>query len=422
MAGPAIRYWEFAKALSKRHDVLLMVPNETDIVSDSFKIKRHHWSVRRELKNVDVLISQQINYRLALVAKKHGVKIILDAYDPMPLENLEIFKKEPIKIRNCKNQNILNAMNFSFLAANAVICANSKQKDLWLGQMMALKRLTPSLYDQDCSLKNLIDIVPFGLSEISPVKNGDGLRKMFNLSERDKVIVWGGGIWNWFDPLSLIKAIKILSETRPEIKLVFMGVKHPNEHIPEMKMGANALKLSKELNLLDKQVFFNFGWVPYDQRQNFLLEADIGASTHFEHLETQYAFRTRMLDYIWAGLPILATKGDSFAELIEARNLGITIAYQNPQEIAEAILKILDNPKIAAEMKANLARIRPEFYWSSLTEPLNRLICQLVAEKKQTLSFKDLLMICGSAYRDRGPVKIVKHFAKRLWEMVSVPN
>ena len=57
-------------------------------------------------------------------------------------------------------------------------------------------------------------------------------------------------------------------------------------------------------------------WVPYDERALYLMEADLGVSTHHAHLETRYAFRTRMLDYLWARLPIVCTEGDHFGDLV----------------------------------------------------------------------------------------------------------
>ena len=43
----------------------------------------------------------------------------------------------------------------------------------------------------------------------------------------------------------------------------------------------------------DKLVFFNSGWVPYDERVNFLLEADVGVSTHLPRPEAVYSVRAR---------------------------------------------------------------------------------------------------------------------------------
>ena len=40
--------------------------------------------------------------------------------------------------------------------------------------------------------------------------------------------------------------------------------------------------------------------MPYDERADYLLDADVGVSTHFPHIETEFSFRTRILDYLWA--------------------------------------------------------------------------------------------------------------------------
>ena len=82
-----------------------------------------------------------------------------------------------------------------------------------------------------------------------------------------------------------------------------------------MRMVAAARSLSDELGLTDRHVFFNEGWVPYDTRQNFLLDADVGVSTHFDHVEAEFSYRTRVLDYLWAGLPVVMTRGPTVLRL-----------------------------------------------------------------------------------------------------------
>jgi glycosyltransferase involved in cell wall biosynthesis len=81
--------------------------------------------------------------------------------------------------------------------------------------------------------------------------------------------------------------------------------------------------------------------VPYDERQNFLLEADVGVSTHYQHLETTFAFRTRILDYLCAPLPIVTTRGDSFASLVEAGSLGVSVEQRDVDGLADALERIL---------------------------------------------------------------------------------
>ena len=425
MAGPAIRCWELAKALSKHHDVILSIPstsnspnasNTQEISPDTFTVvPRTLTSLKSLLPASDVLITQLLPRQLAWQAKRHGVRILIDAYDPMPLENLELFQTFPAWLQTYKNTRIVNNMRFAFDMADGILCANSRQRDLWMGILMALGKITPEIYHADKTLKNLIDIVPFGLPSAPPLKSGDGLRKMFNLNENDKVLLWGGGIWNWFDPLSLIKAIKQLAEENFPVKLVFMGVKHPNPAAPEMQMASDAIQLAKELDLLDKHVFFNYEWTPYEQRQNFLLEADIGVSTHFEHLETQYAFRTRTLDYIWAGLPILSTKGDSFAELIQARQLGRVVPYEDVQAIAQGIRFLLE-PKVKERMQENLHKIRPEYYWESIIQPIENTLTTFASQPKPFLSIKTIWKILAACCAAYSPKAILSESGYRYYK------
>lgn len=415
MAGPAIRYWEFAKVLSQRHEVVLLTPNQPDILPVGFAVRQHNRQIlAQEMKNADLIITQAVTHWMAWQAKRSGIKIILDAYDPMPLENLERFKSLPLHLREHKNKQVVNGFLFSFQMADAFLCANDKQRDLWVGLLMGLGRITPQLYDADPTLNHLIGIVPFGLPQDTPKHGGNGLRKMFHLSQDAKVMLWGGGIWNWFDPLTLIKAVKQLSQTADPIHLVFMGVKHPNEKIPAMKMSHAAVQLAKDLDLFDKYVFFNFAWTPYEQRQDFLLDADIGVSTHFEHLETQYSFRTRILDYIWAGLPIIATQGDAFADMIETHQLGYVVPYEDTQAIVSAIREIFKHPNHMQQIKKNLAEIRPQFSWEQVALPIERLGSHLATQSKSQLSFRNIQQICTSFYKTRGPRAILNELKYQL--------
>lgn len=416
MAGPAIRYWEFAKTLSKSHEVTLMVPNQPDIFSNDFNIVQQTKHSPHHFKQADVIISQVISNKMAFIAKTYGVKIILDAYDPLPFEILELLKAESPSYRLSFQKNLVYAFNFYFHMADAVICANENQRHLWTGLMLSLQKITPQRYDQDNSFLKFINTVPFGLSSTSPKHTGSGLRKMFNIKDSDKVILWGGGIWNWFDPLTLIQAIYQICQKRSDIHLVFMGIKHPNEAVPEMKMCSDAITLAKDLKLLDKHIFINYQWVPYEQRANFLLEADIGVSTHFEHLETQYAFRTRMLDYIWAGLPIVATAGDSFANLITLQEIGLVVPPRDSQALAAAILQIIDNDKMAKKMKKNLSMIRGQFYWEKVIQPINEIVENLMLSSRPRKSvFNDFKNILYYYYQTNGPITILRKIKNKLF-------
>ncbi|MFN8026225.1 MAG: hypothetical protein U0W40_07700 [Acidimicrobiia bacterium] len=65
----------------------------------------------------------------------------------------------------------------------------------------------------------------------------------------------------------------------PQLRLFFLGLKHPNPHVGEMRMAVETRALADELDLTDRFVFFNEDWVAFDDRANYFLDADIGIST-----------------------------------------------------------------------------------------------------------------------------------------------
>lgn len=414
MAGPAIRYWEMARALARHHTVTLLTLTPGDAVPEGFAWKSLvDTKLRIALGESDILITQRITHRMAFHAKRLGVRMILDAYDPMPLENLEVYRHHPAAVRTFKHESICRQFNFAFRMADALICANQRQRDLWMGLLLGLGKVTTAAYERDPSLSSLLAVVPFGLSSQPPQRTGPGLRQRHQLPDDAIVLLWGGGIWNWFDPLTLIRAIGQLASQRRNIHLCFMGIKHPNEAIPEMEMCRNALNLARELDLLDKHVHVHYGWTPYDARQNCLLDADIGVSTHFDHLETHYSFRTRILDYLWAGLPIIATEGDAFADLIASRQLGITVPFRDSHALAHAIATLADDPATRQRMSANIAALRPSYQWDTVTAPLAGLIEQLLPQRPK-LTFNTIGELTKAVYNSRGPHRIFQYARARL--------
>ncbi len=135
-------------------------------------------------------------------------------------------------------------------------------------------------------------------------------------------------------------------------------------------MAIAAQSLAEQLGLTNKYVFFNEGWVEYNDRQNFLLEATFGVTTHFDSAETRFAFRTRALDYFWAGLPVVSTEGDALAELVRERSLGLAVPAEDPAALEGALYQLLIDTEFAASCRANVLRIRETYRWSTALEPL----------------------------------------------------
>jgi len=374
MAGPAIRAWHIAQALAADHDVELVSTSARgcDVSSSSFTVRS---VTRDELELVeawaDVIVVQGYVPADHPFLMKTSKVLVVDLYDPLHLEGLELDREESEDVRRRTVSHATAVLNDQLRRGDFFMCATTKQRDFWLGQMSALGRLNHVNYDEDPTLHSLITVVPFGIEDDPPIHSRQAMKGVVpGIAENDEVVLWGGGLYNWFDPLTLIRAVDVLRRRRPLVRLFFMGVRHPNPDVPDMRMASEARTLSDRLGLTGIHVFFNEDWVAYDDRQNYLLEADVGASTHLSHLETGFSFRTRILDYIWVGLPIVATEGDAFAELIESAQLGFTVPVGDVDALETALFRTLEEAHTASGFRESLAAVRPDMSWSAVLFPL----------------------------------------------------
>ncbi len=373
LAGPAIRAWEMSVALSQTHPVRLLSTNGVDGVQhERFEI---YQAVGEEIAAhtewADVIVFQGFLLEAAWWLVSSDKIIVADVYDPMHLEQLEQGKDLGEQGRRGAISDVTNVLNKQLARADYLLCASEKQRDFWIGQLAVLGRVNALTVGRDQEFAGLVDVVPFGLQDEAPVQTKHGIRGVVpGIGMDDKVVIWGGGIYNWFDPLTLVHAIDRLSARHPDVRLYFMGLRHPNPGVPEMRIAWETQQLAERLGLVGRHVFFNAGWVPYAERADHLLDADVGVSTHFDHVETEFSFRTRILDYLWTGLPIVGTRGDSFGDILDDEGIGRSVPAEDVGALELALEEMLYDEEAAAAARANVARYAEQFQWSRVLQPL----------------------------------------------------
>ena len=375
LAGPAIRAWNMAAALSGSNQVTLVSLSAIEPVDAPFRLVRvapHDDRAFAELERwADVIVFQGHAMAVFDSLRRSEKIIVVDIYDPMHLEQLEQGRELAPEQWQRQVSDATAVLNEQLARGDFFLAASERQKMFWLGQLAGLGRINPSTYEFDPDLDGLIAVVPFGLPETPPVHERAVLKGVRpGIAADDKVLLWGGGLYNWFDPLTLIRAVAELSSRRPGIRLFFQGTKHPHPGVPEMAIVAESRKLADELGVLDVNVFFNDAWVEYADRQNYLLEADIGVSTHRAHIETTFSFRTRILDYLWAGLPMVVTAGDHFAELIEREELGRVVPAGDVAALVDAIEETLFDGAFRERVRRNVQQVAQRYTWPVVLAPL----------------------------------------------------
>ena len=370
IAGPAIRALELSRALAAECDVTLAAPAPSRADGEPFGLLEAGMAdfevLHEALQRHDVVVAQRLPAQLLRRVRRLPVRYVADLYNPIVVEGLEAAAREPeLRATASVRQTALTVMA-QCAAADFVVCASEKQRDLWLGGMSMAGLVDLRAYRHDPTYRQFVDVVPFGVPSEPPRAAARPLKGAWpGIGPGDEVLIWGGGIWRWLDALTPIRAVERLNDHGRAVHLFFLGIDRPSAAPERVPSGAAAaIEFARERGLEGNRVHFKEGWTPYDERAGYLLDADLGVSAHHDHLEARFSFRTRVLDYIWAGLPVVTSGGDSVAELVEREGLGATVAPGDDEGFASACARLLD------ERPEQPAVARDALRWPVAARPL----------------------------------------------------
>jgi glycosyltransferase involved in cell wall biosynthesis len=372
MAGPAIRALELARALAAHCEVTLAAPASSDVGDAPIELLEAGSSdferLLEGLRRHDVVVAQELPPQLLRYVARMPVRFVADLYNPLMMEVLEAVGDGggPSARRAAKSTLGQCAV------ADLVICASEKQRDLWLGGMALAGLIDLERYRADPTFRRFVDVVPFGLPGRPPRHSKPVLKGVWpGVGADDLVLMWAGGVWRWLDALTPIEAVERLRAEGRAVHLVFLGTGRPALDPAGIPTSADqAIAFARERGLEGECVHFNRGWIPYAEREAYLVESDLGVSAHHDHLEARFSFRTRVLDHLWTGLPSVVSSGDAIGELVERRGLGRAVPPGDARGFASACAALLDDEDAYAAVAERVREVAPTLRWSEVVRPL----------------------------------------------------
>ncbi|MHB8509955.1 MAG: glycosyltransferase family protein [Candidatus Dormibacteria bacterium] len=374
MAGPAIRAWELSRVAAAagarvtlaapRGDVTVNPPAGVELVSlAGDDLPRHVQGHGAVLAGAGLLA------RFPALGRT-GVRLAIDLYDPVPFEAAELFRDAPAGVLGATLASTAADLRSELRRADLVLCASERQRDLWTGALLAAGRFGAELARTDRALDGLVRVVPFGVAPGRPAAAGDGFRgRIDGVGRDDLVVLWGGGLHQWFDPELAVRAVEVLATELPRLRLVFMGSVPPNAALHQHSAATRTRALAAATGLLGNRVFFLDEWVPYMRRGSYFADADIGISTHLHSVETRYSWRTRLLDYLWAGLPVVASSGDALGEILAGAGAAGLSTPGDLEGLVTSLRRIGGSQETRTAMSKAALALADDLRWERVAAP-----------------------------------------------------
>lgn len=378
LGGAAIRAYEMARALADIADVTLAAPGTAPpalgtVAHVPFELD-DPGPLRALVRDADVIITRPTGPVMAGWLRASPARIVYDLCDPLPLDILETQASSSRERQLLWNTIALDHFLEALHIGHHFICAGRRQRDLYLGALLGSRLISPAAYRADPSFRSFIDRVPFGIPSDPPRRiDGKGPRALMpGIGDDAQVVLWSGGIWNWLDPVTAVAATVEAAEHNPRVRLVFMFARDVLDGGEQQRQARAAYALAERTGALDRLVFFNRTVIPYAERASWLMDADCMLSTNRDHLESNFAFRTRLLDCFWAGVPAVCTGGDELSELIERCDGGVSVPYGDVGAVADGIVTVLDRGRDA--YRERLLATGADLVWPRVVEPLRRMV------------------------------------------------
>jgi glycosyltransferase involved in cell wall biosynthesis len=186
------------------------------------------------------------------------------------------------------------------------------------------------------------------------------------LAPDDFVTLWCGGYNTWTDVDTLFEALEWVMARHPKLHYVSVGA---------CTYGAPENVYTRLLTLIDGSPFRDRyhmqGWQPWQEIPRYYAESHVGLNIDAMHYETIYGTRTRLVEMIAAGLPVITTEGTELSYLLQASRAALTFEVGRWDQLGSQILRLACDQTLRKEMvRAALRSAQSEFSFAATTESL----------------------------------------------------
>ena len=183
-------------------------------------------------------------------------------------------------------------------------------------------------------------------------------------------LVYVGGVSRERGLFEMLKTIKILKQKFNNIKLKIIGTIDTKTKL-QMNNIINSYKIKNNIII--------YGKIPHPKIFNLLSQSNIGLCILHPTPNYIKSLATKILEYMIAKLPVIASDFPLWKRIVEGDNCGICVDPLNPKEIAKAIEYLIEHPDKARQMGENGRKAVLEKYnWENESKKLLKIYKKLL--------------------------------------------
>jgi len=228
---------------------------------------------------------------------------------------------------------MLSLENMLLARGDAFSAPSRRQSYAVYGELLLLGR---GLRSDNCRLT--VSPIPHCSNEVDYVRSDpDGFFR----------IISTGSFNLWFDEIMLFKALESAMDRNGSIIAEITGGRIPFS--PEKYDNFREMVAASKF----KDRFLLHGWVSTEELAGVYSRASIAAYTDIPCAETLLGARTRVLDWVSRGIPVVCTDGAEISEDISRHNLGVVVPPGDSAAMAEAFLALAADNSVRQRISQN---------------------------------------------------------------------
>lgn len=365
--GPGYRAWHLFRELAKKYEIVALSLYESYHLKilqecETWENNIHIQCIRHKPSRIAELIKKEKPDVLYLPWSstpflsrlKQKIPTILDYVGAGLLEEYATKGHIPVTLLQMKLK--------SFWLGDFFMTAGQRERYYLLGLLAASKKLS---YGKSEQTDPLIHVIPMTPPPEPPVLE----EKVIQKKPEELMLLVAGAFLPWYDYPTFFDALTILSKKgQRNFKVVFMGGNPRNPKFERIvqKMG--------NLPELQKNIVYA-GLVPFKQRANYYLLADVAINIPPITIEDELSVRTRVIDYIWAGLPIISPAKDEYSAIVVNEGAGFSYEAGDSSSLAQTIELLIDDRRKLEQAKDKMqSLLRNKFDIKNYISPLESFI------------------------------------------------